>query len=208
MGEMLRFESFWGAVAAFFLIQCFGFIVYNSFMFFIGISTSMPPLCIWGMMWLLAFVVFQGSVLRKITEYAGMHGPAEAFCSLKQLDDFAKLGIAVFFAGVFLAFVAGHYPFPRAEGDWPQIGLFYCFCWAASWMVSRPGRAPGFWRDNEGKKAGWKDLTIIAFFGLVFVAAGLAASLVEPFLFYTAGMIGFGIFTMAVAQLLVEDRIK
>jgi hypothetical protein len=213
-------QSPWGAIAAFFLVQCFGYVTLQGFRMFISIglhgedrlsifgTTGMADrvlLAFWGLMWIFAFLAFQADVFRRISKFCDQRGVVLFLRALKAPSEMLKAATALLFALIYLSFVLGHYPFPGQPISMTILVLYGVFGWAVSALVAwalrkRPVRAT---REQHAGKVG----AIVGFLiGAVFF---VVAQFVEPGLFYFHGMIGLGVMTMIACKLLFRGpRIK
>lgn len=138
-------RSFWGAAAAFFLLQIFGYILFNAFVLY---SESLPvfmdvPSCMSGLSVLLhysvvlgyfalililigGFIDFQGRALNNISDFFSQNRQI-AFPGDKK--EAMKLIISAFFLIAFI-YIVFFPPLPGAA-IW-QLALFYVFCWGVS----------------------------------------------------------------------------
>lgn len=220
-------HSAWGAVAAFFLVQCFGFVVLQGFRMFLNIvitgSDSLSVfnadgfadrifLPFWGLMFILAFVAFQADMFRRIDIFIrGKEGFSWLQGSSSPTEIF-RLVAAVAFATTYCLFLAGKYPFPSKPISTHVSLLFSVFSWGVSaglgWLIARydsmPSRSADPQPDTESLPP--RQGMVLGFIiGITFVAVAL---FVTPGLFYFHGMLGLGVLTMLMCQLLFKHSEK
>ncbi len=189
--EEIRVESFWGAIASFFLLQCFGFVVFQGFLF----HFMNPFGVIWGGLWIALFIFFQSDTIQKIKQYFFEGKFNNILPHIRQPDDLLKMLLSFAFAGIFAAFLLGHYPFPKTEYDFFWEAGFFAFSILAS---SRIKKAKGSSVATGGAR------TVGFLVGLLFFGFGIF----EPQVFYFHGMVGLGISTMMLCAWLLSDQIK
>ncbi|MGA2619254.1 MAG: hypothetical protein ABSF26_16725 [Thermoguttaceae bacterium] len=217
--DVYRVHSPWGAIAAFFLLQCFGFVALQGFRMFVSIAAHgsdqlntifvvqgwedrvLMPL--WGLLWIFAFVVFQCVVLHRIANYLRGEGIRALFAALRMPSEALKLALALLFAFGYVWFLSGHYPFPsRPISAWISTA-FGVFSWGVSallvWFI-RKAKITATQQRTQTGRAG----TIFGFlFGFLTGAFFLVVALfLEPGLFYFHGMLGLFCITMFACQLL------
>jgi hypothetical protein len=195
----LSVQSFWGAVASFILLQIFGYFIFQAFVFYFG-----SILMVWGIPWLLVFMVFQAEVICKIKKFIREGSLAEGIKSFiptqkRCFDDFFKFFLSVVFLIVFIAFLLGYYPFPMEKAPTMVLVAFYVFSWAVSWLVSYAirNRANSKVASGQGRTVGFA-------IGALFFAAGL----IFRELAYFHGFIGLGVSVILTVSWLLEDQVK
>ncbi len=210
-------HSPWGAIAAFFLLQCFGFVALQGFRTFVSIGVHgsdqlntifvvqswedrvLMPL--WGLIWIFAFVVFQCVVLHRIANYLRGEGLRALFAALKMPSEALKAACALLFAFEYVRFLLGHYPFPsRPISVWMSMA-FGGFSWGVSalfvWFVRKAKITA------TQQKVGTAGKIFGILFGFLTGAFFLLVVLfMEPGLFYFHGMLGLFCITMFACQLL------
>jgi hypothetical protein len=193
----IRAESFWGSVAALFLIQVFGYIVYQGFIFHFFKSSFGFFSMIWGGGWLLAFILFQNITFGVIYRYVFSQQKKLVLPGLNNYDDVLKLFLAAIFLFVFIAFIFGYYPFEKAESNHVYEAGFFTFSWSVSFLMKKSTIT-----NLSVATGGSRLMGFIV--GLVFFIIGI----IEGPLFYFPGMIGAGVCTMMLSAWLMEDQIK
>ena len=208
-------QSPWGAVAGFFLIQCFGFITLHGFRMFVNIglygSDSLSIfnasdladrflLPLWGLMWIFVFVAFEVDIFRRLSTFWREQSVGHLLYALRSPTEMLKAFFAIIFTVGFMALGFGHYPFPSQPIPKVIFVLFWLFGWGVSGLIAwglrrKPVPAP---ERQEETLAG----SIMGFLiGAVFFAI---AYFIEPGLFYFHGMIGIGVMTMITCQVLFK----
>ncbi len=200
-------QSPWGAIAGFFLLQCFGFVALQGFRMFVNIAEHGADdlsvfnatgfldrvlLPLWGILWLVMFLARQTSVLRRIAVFVKGRGIASFVQALRVPSELVKAGLAALFGLVFLSFLCGHYPFPWRPVSTPVSILFGLFGWGISGLLAWAARRAPAQRQSEPH--GSTAAAIVGFLvGGVFLTL---ACFVQPGLFYFHGMIGLGVMTL------------
>ncbi len=206
-------ESPWGAVAGFFLIQCFGYVTLHGFRMFVNIGrygsdslsifnadcfTDRILLPFWGLMWIFAFIAFEVDIFRRLSIFWRKQSVQLFLQELRTPTEILKALFAVLSAVGFAAMILGYYPFPSRPIPTVIWVLFWLFGWGVSgfivWGLRRkPAPTP---QTQEGTMTG----AIMGFIiGAVFF---MIAYFVQPGLFYFHGMIGLGVMTMIACQVL------
>ncbi len=192
----IHVESFWGAIAAFFLHQIFGFVIFQGIVYQLFVF---PLLLIWSGLWLLLFLIFQSETLRKIRRFFAENQFRNAFSSLKTPDDLAKFLATVIFAGIWVLFLIGFYPFPTYPLSPWLAGVFVVVSWIVSiWFGKNNPENES--RVNHGIGALVTGLIV----GGMFLIAGYASG----GFFYLIGLVGLGVIVLLLTPLLVSDQIK
>ncbi len=193
----VRVASFWGAVATILLFQIFGFIIFQAFLYYVQV----PFLFIFGGIWIFAFMSADAVAFRKIRDFFQNEFTGTPLNSLKQVDDFVKCGVSVFFVGVLVLFAFGYYPFPHYEFTYGVLIGFYVFSWGGSLVISqllkRSKPSIKISRDRRG-------LVMGVVIGIVFFSV---AYFLAKELFYVFGMIGLGMCILVISSWLLEDQI-
>ena len=205
----------WGAVAGFFLVQCFGYVTRQGFRMFVHLgwhgSDSLSTfdainwadrflLPLWGLMWIFAFVAFEVDIFWRLSVFWREQSAGHLLHALRRPAEGLKALLALLFAGGFIALGFGHYPFPGLPIPRATLILFWLFGWGVSglfaWgMRQMPVQAP---ERQEVHVVG----TLMGFVtGAVFFAI---ARFLQPDLFYFHGMIGLGVMTMVTCQVLFK----
>ncbi len=194
-------ESFWGAIAAFFLVQVFGFIVYQGFLYHFFSDTAEGPALmrfVWAGGWILVFLMFQSQILGIIGRFLRSDQKKLILPDARNVDDILKFFLALAFAATFVGFNLGHYPFPMTGDNPLSFGLFL----AVSWWVSSMGGSPA---KSGGPSVAVGPGMLFGFLvGGVFIVAGVFMD----GLFYFHGMIGWGVCTMLLTGWLLRDQIR
>jgi hypothetical protein len=149
--DAFKVHSPWGALAAFFLVQCFGFVTLQGFRMFVNIGlrgadplntifraqglSDRLLLPLWGLVWILVFVVFQTVILRRISRYISSEGPRALWLALRRPGEAVKLALALLFAFGYVRCLLGHYPFPSRPISFWMSTAFGAFGWAASALI-------------------------------------------------------------------------
>lgn len=202
----IRVESFWGAVAAFFLYQIFGYIIFQAFLTYFSSSYLIIPLILYGMIFMIIFMFANALTMKKIREFFINQGSQTAIQSLHQKDDFIKFCLAIVFFVVLVLFALGYYPIPKKEHNLILLIAFFIFSWMVSIIYSRLTKKDSSIKvtnDKKGMLAG-------IFVGLWFLVISYIVSAVSGSytLFYIFGMVGFGVIVLVSSALLLEDQIK
>ena len=130
--RVLQFKSFWGALAAFVLLQIFAFVVFQALVVFlthyetywyIGVLLTSVPLLA-----LCVVVPFQSMVVRSI--FRIVRG-RERVAPRRALIGWA---LFLLFLVVWIYFLTGHYPFPHKESEWELVAL-YALIWIAALLA-------------------------------------------------------------------------
>ena len=206
-------QSPWGAVAGFFLIQCFGYVILHGFRMFVNIGVNGSDslnvfnaydwvdrffLLLWGLMWISAFVAFEVDVIRRIATFWHRQSIQRFLHALRTPSEAIKAILAILFALGFLALGVGYYPFPKVPIPTVVSILFWLFGWGVSGLIAWSIRHKTVQEPEaqEGSVAG----SILGFaVGSVFFAI---AYFLQPGVFYFHGMIGLGVVTMVTCQFL------
>ena len=185
-------ESIWGSIAAFFLMQILGLIVFKSFVFYLNDFFFFVV----GGVWIIIFLLFQAETISKIQEFVFRKKFATVFSSLKEKMELFKMFAAIIFSLMFLYLVFVNYPFPDPKTEILHEGLFLVF----SWIVSN--QAYKFRKKGIETKVNMSTHAIIA--GLVFGTVFLVTSFVFPTIFYFHGMIGIGAIILTLTAVLLR----
>jgi len=194
----VRVESFWGAIATLVLYQIFGFIAFQAFLSYL----KTPLFLVFGSIWIFAFMVADAVTFKKIKNYLGNEFTTSPLNSLKQLDDFIKFCVTIFFAFVLLLFIVGHYPFPFIEFDSATLFAYYIFSWIVSYIISlmlkKTKPSIKITKNRQGLVLGF--------------TVGISFFLISYFttqeVFYLVGMVGLGFCIMIISSWLLDDQIK
>jgi len=209
-------HSPWGALAAFFLVQCFGFVTLQGFRMFvtIGVRGADPLntifraqglsdrllLPLWGLIWILVFVVFQTVILRRISHYLRSEGPRALGLALRRPAEAIKLALALLFACGYVRCLLGHYPFPSRPISFWMSTAFGAFGWIASALLVWLGKHRQSMKQSPVSPANTIGGALFGFLvGGLFVWLALVKM---PGLFYFHGMLGLLCITMCACQLL------
>jgi hypothetical protein len=217
--DVYTVRSPWGAIAAFFMVQCFGFVTLQGFRLFVNIGVRgadeidtvftvqgwsdrifMPA---WGLAWIFIFVVFQGFILHRIAKYLRNEGVSALFGSLKRPSESVKLVLAVLFAVEYVRFLLRYYPFPsRPISFWMSLA-FGLFSWGISalivWLITKAKIEVTPDRNQVGTVG---KIIGILFGFLVGAAPFVVAVYVWPGAFYFLGMVGLFFIMTCACQLL------
>ena len=201
----IKAESFWGAIANIFLFQIFGFIIFQAFIFYL----DNPLMLFYGSIWLLALLFFQSKVLAKIRSFLSKQSIKSATLSLRQIDDWIKFVLTLFFIIILILFYFGFYPLPKKDWDAFSLIAFFVFSWIVSSIFSikiqetRPQTKKLKFQGSAGGgiAVGIMFILIAYFFETV-------SSPSDYFNFYLPGMAGLGIVMMCLTVLFLEDQIK
>jgi hypothetical protein len=207
-------QSPWGAIAAFFLVQCFGFVTLQGFRMFVnlalrgsdslsnfdaeGVDRLLLPL--WGLAWVYTFLLFQADVFRRISDYVRERGVSCFLPALKAPSEMAKLVVAVLFAAAYALFLFDRYPFPAKPISTGMSALFAGFGWAASAVIASAMRKGGA-RNATAQDGGIAGYLFGFLVGALFFAVPYYF---EPGLFYFNGMLGLGVMTMIACRILFK----
>jgi hypothetical protein len=215
-------HSPWGALAAFFLVQCFGFVTLQGFRMFVNIGlrgadqlntifvvngrSDRMLLPLWGLVWILVFVVFQTVILRRISHYLSSEGPRALWSALRRPGEAVKLALAMLFAYGYVRCLLGHYPFPSRTISFWMSTAFGAFSWVVSGLI--------VWLSKHGQVSPQSPVGTANTIGGAlsgFLIGGLfvwLALVKMPGLFYFHGMLGLLCITMCACQLLFLSRPK
>ena len=218
--DAFKVHSPWGAMAAFFLIQCFGFVTLQGFRMFvtIGVRGADPLntlfraqgqgdrllLPLWGLVWILIFVVFQAVILRRISQYLRTAGHQALWLALRRPGEAVKLALTLLFACGYLRCLLGHYPFPSRPITFWMSTAFGAFGWVASVLI--------VWLTKHRQSIKQSPVSTAntiggALFGFLIGGLFVWVALVKmPGLFYFHGMLGLLCIAMCACQLLFLAR--
>lgn len=212
-------RSPWGGIAAFFMIQCFGFVLLQGFRMFLEIARAgADPLSViesdsvqdriflslWGGAWILAFVAFQADIFNRISEFSKRLGFTGILRAITSPAETAKFCVAIIFASVFVMFLFGKYPFPYLPISKYISVAFSLSSWIVSWGFTRALR-------KAGKQTFRQQHHSVFFFtyGIILSSAFVVIALIStPKLFYFHGLIGLGTLTMLFCRILLSSSHK
>lgn len=214
--DAFKVHSPWGALAAFFLVQCFGFVTLQGFRMFVNIGVRGADqlntifvaqdrsdrlfLPLWGLIWILVFVVFQTVILRRIAQYLRTEGPRALWLALRRPAEAVKLALALLFAYGYVRCLLGHYPFPSRPISFWMSTAFGAFGWVASALIVWSVKHLQISQQPQVGSASKVGGALFGFLiGGLFVWIGLVKM---PGLFYFHGMLGLLCITMFACQLL------
>ena len=219
--DAFRVHSPWGALAAFFLVQCFGFVTLQGFRMFVNIGlrgtdqlntlflvngrSDRMLLPLWGLAWILVFVVFQTVILRRISQYLSSEGHRALWVALRRPGEAVKLVLALLFAFGYVCCLLGHYPFPSKPISFWMSMAFGAFGWVVSALIvwlAKHGQVSQQSPVGTASKVGGALFGFLI--GGLFVWIALAKL---PGLFYFHGMLGLLCITMCACQLLFLEKI-
>ena len=205
-------QSLWGAIAAFLLLLCFGFVLLQGFRVFVNIAVHgsddlsparpgdivarvMAPL--WGLLWVFAFLAFQADMFRRIAGFVRKRRVSSYIQALRTPSEALKAVIAVAFGVVYTLFLLGYYPFPSRPASAALAVVFALFSWAVSallaWAMKKKANIP-----EEPVQYS----TVGFVLGFVVGAGFFALGCFVHRLFYFHGMIGLGVLTLSTCRLL------
>ncbi len=169
--NVYKVHSPWGAIAAFFLLQCFGFVALQGFRMFVNIAArGSDPLNtifqaqgsedrilmpLWGAVWIFIFVVFQTVVLHRITRFLRAEGIRALFAALAMPAEAVKLAFALLFGFGYLRLLFGHYPFPSQPISISVAVAFGVFGWGVSALIVWSCKKCEANGDDTSTAAGW-----------------------------------------------------
>ena len=195
-------ESFWGAVAALFLFQIFGFIIFQAFITYLTSKLYlMVPFLLYGLIFMIIFMFADALTMKKIREFFINQGSRAAFQSLRQKDDFLKFCLAIVFFIILILFFLGYYPLPKKEYNLILLIIFFVFSWVVSLVFSRITKRNSSLKLSNDKKG----LVVGLFVGLWF---SVLSYIISVELFYVFGMVGIGLIVLISSSWLLEDQIK
>ncbi len=142
-------QSPWGAVAGFFLIQCFGYVTLHGFHMFVNIGINGSDslsifnasdladrflLPFWGL--IFAFVAFEVDIFRRLSAFWREQSLRRFLNALRIPSEMIKALLAVIFASGFTALRFGHYPFPHRPISKAVFFLSWLFGWGVSGIIA------------------------------------------------------------------------
>lgn len=210
----IKVESFWGAIASFILLQIFGYLIFQTFLFSIDTLDSLDEagwavfLLVVG--FIIAFLFFQSDSFLKINRFLiNTNNPIEL---LKQLDEKIKLILAIIFSIIFVLILLGYNPLLKKEySNLLFVLVFYIISWFVSFGISkmRKSNTPILVAKGSNRIAG-------IIFGFLFFIIGISVQYIESTeniqqfkqFSYFLGLLGLGIVIMLVCTILLEDQIK
>lgn len=189
-------NSPWGAIAGFFLLQPYGFILLNGLFFAARFSFEF----FWLLFWILAMLILQASFLTKIRTFLKEQKIKDYFLVLKEPLEIFKFFIAILTLSIFILFNLGYYPFPTS--DRPLIiGI------GVELVISL---SLSFYLKNATEMKAQKDKKII-FLGLIILLIYTCVPLFQKFpteIIYFTTIPGLGMILFILTQLLIEKKRK
>lgn len=227
----------WGAIAAYFLVQCFGFVAIQGFRMFTNIAANGSDdlnsvfnvqrqedrifLAVWGLSWIVTFVIFESVILHYISMSLKEDGPLALVIGLKKPTEILKLAVAVVMGIEYVRFLLGHYPFPsRPISLWTSTAfgvlgfvvpaLFVPIVHLLKRLLNRLKLNAAITASQQQNQVGAAGAAGICVGGILFGAMFLmfAVSL-KPGLFYFHGLLGlFVIMLFGCLLLFLPEGLK
>src|SRR3989344_1716941 len=172
--QVLKIQSFYGAIACFILLQLFGFILFNAFTFYIESLFTI----FWGFMWVSVWIYYEAKTIYNIKMF--MKSEKDFNLNLKEIS---KLILALIFLILLIIFNFYWYPFPEKEFNFWYLALFYLASWTIAAFFSKEIKHDKITPINYKKFINY----IIIFIGLFFFISWI----LNPELFYFIGIVGF-----------------
>ena len=210
--DPLAVRSPWGALAAFLLVQCFGYVMVHGFWFYmnptlVGADQIQPSsassfderLFFWvfGLMWFVGFVGFEIDMFARLSQYRRAKRKRDFIEALRRPTEFVKALIATVFLVAFVALSLGFYPFPwRPIPSW-VLFAFYIF----HWCVAALGTHHWQYEPKQNSQAGLGTAVLFVFVGGLFFGLGW---ILVPSVFYMHGMIGLFFMVAGLCQILIH----
>ena len=211
-GLWIKVESFWGALAALALIQAFGYIVFQSFLF---ILSEPDPTCFipywWVFIWVLGFIAINNELLSGINNYLSKQNMKTAIDSLKQIDEKIKFIIFILFVFILILFLLGFYPFPKKDAEPLYLLNFYLFSIGIGYFAALKTKKTQAMKVSVigGKSPALKGVfSIIGIGWIVLSILLISIGLYFQELFYYIGIFGFGSLTILISQTLIYKHVK
>jgi hypothetical protein len=210
-GQSPLVHSWWGAIAALMLAQAYSFIFLQGLIHL----TAIEP---------VAFVLFlviplvQAGLVRAMNQYLKSHDWRTALRFLHSPVETLKFCAAILSTAIYLYLLTGHRPIlgdPALyvkTGFWGNLG-FQLFNLAMSfvmiwlWKIAPKNEAPGLAIGETDPQAGGASSLINAIIGMFIGILFIALSCYIKELFYVLGVIGYGMITISLCQLL-SARLK
>ena len=216
----------WGAIGAYFLIQCFGFVALQGFRMFANIAISgsdeLGPLgnvqnmgdqfflALWGGAWICVFIIVQSVLLHYVWMSLKTDGPLAVITQLRKPTELAKFVVAMALGLEYVRFLLGHYPFPSKPISFWASAAFGILSLAVSALFVAITRSVKRFLPTDAKlrtRPPTPDETVLAVWmclvgiacGLLFVWFGIS---VQPKTFYMFGMLGLFVIMLFGSMLL------
>ena len=216
-------DSWWGAVAALMLLQSYGFILLQALIHLFshhgkydsGAATAFTPVVL---PFLLVFALSQAGGLRVMNRYLQTHDWRVAVRFWRSPVEMLKFFAALLCTGVYLYLLTGGLPFPRDPALYHDVGIFenlsfQLFGLAVSFAVNWLWKLSPKMAAMRGASAADPQLAqmemrngIIGVLLAIPMGAGfVAVSCYAKELFYVAGIIGYGVITLALSPALTRS---
>jgi len=190
----VRVKSYFGAIAAFFVLQIFGSILYYAFRAYSSSFSILFP----GF-YLVGFLYVQIDILVLIKNFlAEKKIPELKNASFRTIVKLIIGGLALI---IFILFKIGYYPFPKNNtSDLLGEILFQLLILAISWVIANNRKWKKVYITRVGTQTGSKRL-----FAMIFSLLMFFMTLSRPELFYIFSIIPLGAFFVLFTSWLVEN---
>lgn len=214
MGQV-KVESLWGAIAGLFLLQIFGYVIFQAFLASIEgfYSESVFPniiQLILGLGFIVGFLFFQSVSFSKIKNYI-VSSTKKPFELLKEKDELIKFLLAICFVILLTLIYLGYYPLPKKEVDTIILVIFYLFSWVTSFLLAALRKRNAPFRIAKGSNRIWGMVFGLMFFVIAIIVQNISIPLndviFKQFTWFL-GILGLGIVIMLGCSILMEDQIK
>jgi len=215
--KKIKVNSIWGAISSFFLLQIFGYVIFETFLQSVNflqseLSSGFVAILdfIIAIGFLIMFLFFQSEAFFKIGQFFLENDSNTIFNNLKKGDELIKFCLTPVFIIMLILIMFGFYPFQRYESNIYYLIIFYVFSWGVSILISKL-------RKNKTTIAVYGGVDRIAWIllGLFFFILSIIiprssfikdnADIMIKFI-ELLGMLGIGIVISLISSLLMDSK--
>lgn len=206
----LRIESAWGAVSVFCLLQAFGTILSNAFVFFVSYAMQRPwrgipdgiGLLLWGAAWIILFLTAEAIFVQDMRRFFREDGARAFWTRTSRLELLKPVLALVGAAAWYVCFRA--YPFPTPEPHRHISLVFLATSLAVAAIAIKRRDTIGVLRMDTVPEFVLVTLLMTGVCG-VLIVGGLFVG--GPLGFYTGSLLGMGGLLWFIGPILVRRQL-